>query len=94
VALASLLGDNAAVGLLLTGGADKREVLLNAGLRLDERQRFILTAGQLKQTLDYSFLSGTEKAAMTQNSGGLGYQFLLGSGILRSLEIDGYVAVD
>ena len=92
VALATMLGDQAAVGVILTGGADKREVLINAGFKLDERQRFIVTAGQLKQFLDYAFVSGTEKAGMTQNSGGVSYQLQLGKEFLRFLELNGYVS--
>lgn len=91
-ALASMLGDHAAVGVVLTAGADKREWLINVGYKLDERQRFIVTAGQLEQFLDYSFRSGTDKVGMTQNSGALSYQLQLGREFLRFLEINGYVA--
>jgi hypothetical protein len=91
-ALASMLGDNAAVGVLLTVGADKKEWLINAGYKIDERQRFIVTAGQLEQFLDYAFRSGTDKVGMTQNSGALSYQLQLGNEFLRFLEVNGYVA--
>ena len=91
-ALASMLGDNAAVGVLLTVGADKKEWLINAGYKIDERQRFIVTAGQLEQFLDYSFRSGTDKVGMTQNSGALSYQLQLGNEFLRFLEVNGYLA--
>jgi hypothetical protein len=91
-ALASMLGDNAAVGVLFTAGADKKEWLLNAGFKLDERQRFVVTAGQLQQFLDYAFRSGTEKVGMTQNSGAVSYQLQLGKEFLRFLEANGYVA--
>ena len=89
---ATLLGEHAAVGLLLSGGADKTEILINAGIKLDQRQRLIVTAGQLKQSLDYSFRSGTEKVGMTQNSGAASYQLQLGQGLLRLFEINGYLA--
>lgn len=92
VALASMLGDQAAFGVLLTAGADKKELLLNAGFKPGINQRFIFTFGQLKQNLDYDFLSGTEKTGMTQNSGGFSYQFQLGSEFLKSLELNGYAA--
>ena len=92
VALATMLGDQAAIGILLTAGADKREYLLNAGFKIDERQRFIISAGQLKQFLDYAFASGTEKTEMTQNSGGISYQLQLGNEFLRYLEANGYLS--
>jgi hypothetical protein len=91
-ALASMLGDNAAVGVLLTVGADKKEWLINAGYKIDERQRFIVSAGQLEQFLDYAFRSGTDKVGMTQNSGALSYQLQLGNEFLRFLEVNGYLA--
>jgi hypothetical protein len=91
-ALASMLGDNAAIGVILTAGSDKKELLLNAGFKFDERQRFILTAGQIEQYLDYAFRSGTEKVGATQNSGGISYQLQLGAEFLRYLEVNGYVA--
>lgn len=92
VTLASMLGEDAAVGVLLNAGSDKREVLLNAGFKMDERQRFVLTVGQLKQYLDYNFVSGKEKVGLAQNSGGLSYQIQLGSEFLRFLEVNGYIA--
>lgn len=90
--LAAMLGDNAAIGVLLTVGADKTELLLNAGFKFDKRQNFIVTVGQLDQFLDYAFLSGTEKVGVTQTSGALGYQLQLGQEFLRFLEVNGYVA--
>ena len=87
-----MLGDQAAVGVLLNVGAEKKEWLINAGYKMDERQRFIVTAGQLKQFLDYAFLSGTEKVGMTQNSGAISYQLQLGKEFLRFLEVNGYLA--
>ncbi len=92
LALASMLGEQAAVGVLLTAGADKTELLLNAGFKLDERQRFIVSVGQLKQFLDFAFASGTEKLGITQNSGGISYQLQLGGEFLRFLETNGYVS--
>ncbi|MDP1956884.1 MAG: hypothetical protein Q8J75_01745 [Rhodocyclaceae bacterium] len=91
-ALAAMLGDNAAVGVLLTAGSSKKEWLVSVGYKLDERQRFILTTGQLEQFLDYGFRSGTEKVGITQNSGGVSYQLQLGAEFLRFLEFNGYVA--
>ncbi len=92
VTFATLLGQDAAVGVLLNIGNDKKEWLINAGYKLDERQRIVVTAGQLKQFLDYAFISGTEKVGLTQNSGAVSYQFQLGKEFLRFLEVNGYVA--
>ncbi len=89
---ASLLGDRAAIGLLVNVGADKKEWLINTGYRIDPRQRLILSGGQLRQALDYDFTSGKEKVGLTQNSGGLSYQNQLGSGLMRSFEFNGYIA--
>jgi hypothetical protein len=91
-ALASMIGDEAAVGVLLSVGADKKEWLVNAGYKLDEHQRFIVTAGQLEQFLNYAFQSGTEKVGVTQNSIALSYQLQLGNEFLRFLEVNGYLA--
>lgn len=90
VGLAGMLGDNAAIGVLLNSGIDKREILLNAGFTVDQRQRLILSAGLLEQSLDFAFPSGTEQARVAQNSVGLGYQFELDRGFLRNLEFNGY----
>ncbi|MEI7612546.1 MAG: DUF1566 domain-containing protein [Betaproteobacteria bacterium] len=91
-AFGTMVGDKAAIGVLMSGGADKHEVLINAGFKLDERQRIIFTGGQLTQNLDFSFVSGTDKARMTQNSGGFSYQYLIGSGWFRQIEVNGYMA--
>ena len=92
VGYATLLGEHAALGLMFTGGGDKREALLNAGFRIDPRQRVIVSFGQLWQNLEYNFRSGTETTAMTQNSGGISYQYQFPQGMLRSLEAAGYMA--
>ncbi len=92
VVLAAMLGEHAAVGVLLNVGAEKKEFLINAGYVIDAHQRFIVTAGRLKQFLDYAFLSGTEKVGLTQTSGALSYQLQLGNEFLRFLELNGYLA--
>ncbi|MDP2994665.1 MAG: hypothetical protein Q8N46_06030 [Anaerolineales bacterium] len=92
VALASMLGDKAAVGILVNGGDDKKEVLINAGFRLGNSQQFIVSAGRLKQSLDFTFPSGTERVTMAQDSAGVGYQLQLGQEFLRYLEVNGYVS--
>ena len=92
VALASMLGDKAAVGILVNGGDDKKEVLINAGFRLGNSQQLIVSAGRLKQSLDFTFPSGTERVTMAQDSAGVGYQLQLGQEFLRYLEVNGYVS--
>ena len=87
-----ILGDNAAVGLLLSAGSDKNEMLINAGFQVDAQQRIVVTVGRLEQFLDYAFRSGTEVVGMTQTSGAVNYQLQLGSELLRFLEVNGYVA--
>ncbi len=91
-AFAAMLSERAAVGLVLSAGSDKKEALVNAGFRLDERQRLILTAGQLRQSLNYAFPSGSEKVETSQNSAGASYQYQLGQGVLRTLEANAYLA--
>lgn len=84
--------DHTAFVLLLAGGADKKELLINAGFDLTESQCLIATFGQLRQDIDFSFHSGSEAAEMTQNSGALSYQFYLGAGRLNAFEVNGYLA--
>lgn len=86
------LGEGAAVGLLLSGGERKSEVLVNAGVDLDPRQRLIFSFGQLRQSLEYDFASGADRARMTQNSGGISYQYQLGQSLLKQLELNTYIA--
>ena len=73
--IANLLTERAALGFLLTAGSTKTEIIANAGWQIDERQDLVLSFGQLQQRFDYQFLSGTEKARMTQRGGGLSYQY-------------------
>lgn len=91
-ALASLVGEQAAVGMLVSAGSNKKELLLNAGYQPDANNRFIVSVGQLRQFFDIAFASGLDKAEMTQNSGGLGYQLYLGRELLNYLEFNGYLA--
>ncbi len=92
VALASMLGEKAAVGILVNGGDDKKEILVNAGFRLGNSQQLIISAGRLKQSLDFAFPSGTERVTMAQDSAGVGYQLQLGQEFLRYLEVNGYLS--
>jgi len=62
------------VHLVGSAGGDKTEVLANAGFSFGERQRLILTAGQLRQSFDYAFPSGFEKVGLSQTSSGVSYQ--------------------
>lgn len=87
---AAYLNDNTALGLLLTAGADKKELLLNAGYQLDGSNRLLFTLGQLRQNLEFAFLSGNDKTQLTQNSGALSYQHRLGRGPLGGIELNAY----
>ena len=92
VVLASMLGDRAAIGILFNGGDEKKEIVVNAGLRLGNSQQLIVSAGRLKQSLDFTFPSGTERVILAQDSAGVGYQLQLGPEFLRYLELNGYVS--
>jgi len=91
-AFAFPLGDSSAGGLIFTAGSENKELLFNAGFQMGDTQRLILTFGQQQQHLDFGFLSGSEKTAMTQTSGAASYQIRLGEGLLNSAEINAYLA--
>ena len=96
--IATLLTERAALGFLLTAGSNKTEIIANAGWQIDERQDLILSYGQLQQRLEYQFLSGAEKARMTQHGGGLSYQYQFSrftpdakaNDLLQTLELNFY----
>ncbi len=88
--LATRLGETGAVGILVGAGAEKSELLLNAGFDLASRQRLVLTLGQLRQSLDYGFVSGVEQVRTTQNSGAVSYQYRPESGVIEKFEVNGY----
>ncbi len=90
--IAAPLTEHSAVGILLTAGGDKKEILLNAGIDFAARQRLIFTLGQLRQTLDFNFRSGVAQAEVRQNSGAVSYQYLLGYGLFNTFEVNGYLA--
>ena len=84
------LTDNFAAGLLLTAGTDKSEIFINSGFRIDDKQRVIFSLGQLRQNLDYNFLSGTENTQVTQNNVGLSYHYFLDKYWVNTIEANGY----
>jgi len=84
------LTDNFAAGLLLTAGTDKSEIFINSGFRIDDKQRVIFSLGQLRQNLDYNFLSGTENTQVTQNNVGLSYHYFLDKYWVNTVEANGY----
>lgn len=84
------LTDNFAAGLLLTAGTDKSEIFINSGFRIDDKQRVIFSLGQLRQNLDYNFLSGTENTQVTQNNVGLSYHYFLDKYWINTVEANGY----
>jgi hypothetical protein len=84
------LTDNFAAGLLLTAGTDKSEIFINSGFRIDDKQRVIFSLGQLRQNLDYNFLSGTENTQVTQNNVGLSYHYFLDKYWINTVEANSY----
>lgn len=90
------LGDSSALGVLFGGGSDQFEGVLNLGFDLDARQGLVLSAGQLRQNLEFGFVSGAEHARLTQHGGGISYRYQLGQSVgpsvLQYLELDGYLA--
>ena len=86
------LSEDVAMGFLLTAGSTKNEWLINTGLNMSEHQRVIFTLGQLRQKLDFSFTSGTQKAQMTQDNGALSYQYFLGRDWINATELNAYTS--
>jgi len=81
---------NMAVGILLTAGSDKNEWLLNTGFDLTSNQRFIFSIGQLRQSLDFNFISGNQRTQVTQNNVAGSYQYFLGKDWLNAAELNAY----
>lgn len=73
--LASPFGKNMATGILLMSGKDGNEWLLNAGVDFNSHHRMILSLGQLRQNLNFNFISGAEKTQITQNNIAASYQY-------------------
>lgn len=66
------LQENSALGLIVTGGERKREVLLNFGLELDAERQVVLTAGQLQERLEFG--TDANQEWVKQNEFGLAYE--------------------
>lgn len=66
------LQDNAALGLIVTGGERKREVLLNFGVVFDSERQMVLTAGQLQERLEFGTVANQEW--VKQSEFGLAYE--------------------
>ena len=84
-----MLRDDAAVGGVLTVGARKKEVLFNAGFR-KEGQQVVFTIDQMRESLNFDFPTGGERAEMSQNSGAISYKFQLGKDIRKYFEANAY----
>ena len=89
---AKSITDNAALGVIFNAGPDRNEWLVNAGYDINQNQRVILSLGQLRQNLEFNFQSGLEKTQVTQNSGALSYQYLLGKSWLNAAEFNAYIS--
>jgi hypothetical protein len=90
--LASPLSKSMAVGILLTAGSDKNEWLLNAGFDLSNNQRFIFSLGQLRQKLDFNFISGSQETSVRQDNIAGSYQYFLGKDWLNAAEVNAYLS--
>lgn len=90
--VAGAISKNAALGLLLNVGTERKEWMVNAGLDIDDRQRVIASLGQLRQKLDFTFLTGVDRSQITQNNGAFSYQFLMGRSWLNSAELNAYIS--
>ena len=90
--LASPIAKNMAVGILLTAGSDKNEWLLNTGFDLTSNQRFIFSLGQLRQKLDFNFISGSQKTSVRQDNIAGSYQYFLGKDWLNAAEVNAYLS--
>lgn len=88
-AYGTMLGDNAAIGGILTVGGRKKEGILNLGYRSD-RQQIVITLDQLRQSLNFDFLSGSERVEMVQNSAAASYKFKLSADSRNFFELNAY----
>jgi hypothetical protein len=86
------VGDIGALGGGVRMGGNLSELFINLGLRLGDTQQLILTGGQLKQDLEFSFPSGNSRANMTQYSGGASWRFNLDNGIIDYAEANAYTS--
>lgn len=88
-AYGKMFGDSAAIGGILTLGSRKKEGILNLGYKTGNQQ-LIVTLDQLRQSLNFDFLSGPERVEMTQNSAAASYKFKLGKDSRRFVEFNAY----
>lgn len=88
-AYGKMFGDSAAIGGILTLGGRKKEGILNLGYK-NGNQQLVITLDQLRQSLNFDFLSGAERVEMTQNSAAASYKFKLGKDSRRFLELNAY----
>ncbi len=89
-AYGKMLGNSAAIGGILTIGGRKKEGILNLGYKADLHQ-VVVTLDQLRQSLNFDFLSGPERVEMTQNSAAASYKFKLGKDSRRFVELNAYL---
>ncbi|MGZ8982499.1 MAG: hypothetical protein ACXW11_00930 [Methylotenera sp.] len=89
---ASKLTNNFAVGFVPAVSSDKQELLVNTGFGLTNNQRLILTLSQLRQKLNFSFLSWPSQVEVTQNNGAFSYQYLFRNTQHSTLKINGYLS--
>ena len=73
-------------------GSDKNEWLLNTGFDFSNNQRFILSLGQLRQKIEFNFISGSQKTSVRQDNIAASYQYFLGKDWLNAAEINTYLS--
>jgi len=91
-ALATAVSSDVALGVIFDAGAERNAWLVNSGFAIDDHQRVIFSLGQLRQKLDFNFISGTDKTQITQNNIAFSYHYLLGNEWLNSAEFNSYIS--
>lgn len=82
--------DKLAIGFVPRLEQNKRELLLNTGVDLEDNQRFIYSVSQLHQKPNFTSIAGAPEKYATQFSHALSYKYLLPHSSGSSLDIDAY----
>lgn len=84
--------DRLALGFVPSINPNKRELLFNTGVDLQDNQRLIYSVSQLHQKLNFSSISGTTEKYSTQFSHAISYKYLIPNSSNSSLDLDTYVS--
>lgn len=79
------------VGWLLSAKPDQTEAIINMGWRLGGNQQLLLSAAQLRGTVDADF-DGKSNPNLNQTSSGLNYRYFVGRSWLTGVELSGYTS--